>query len=263
MVSRCAQSPRDAEDPDRARDFLRPGNRSTRLRVAAQVLLGGCPSARAGTAPASETSSAAQPFFCERSYTNHAWSYQHRGVYVDAAGEVFSFRHGRDDQPLLRVPADSLTERALLARYAPGRARVGGVPVAEMAERRAQVPRAPRGRAVGARAPGRRHGRHRPAVSRRPAAWEFPAPRPSTDGPGGKAAAFVHGEEGEHRAALAPVRARYEPFLETDVHPAALPRRTRTRKDRLRDTRNDRTGLAVPSARNNAARLHVLPNRSW
>ncbi|HEX2205213.1 MAG TPA: hypothetical protein VHG91_18030, partial [Longimicrobium sp.] len=90
--------------------------------AAALVLLCGCSSARAASV---ETAPAPPPFFCERSHTNHAWSYQHRGIYVEGAGGVFAFRHGPGDQALLRVPADSMTEAALLARWAPGRAPAG------------------------------------------------------------------------------------------------------------------------------------------
>lgn len=112
----------------------------SRLRFAAIVLLlSGCRSARAGTPEPVEAQTAAQPFFCERSHTNFAWSYAHRGIYVDSGGAVFGFRHGRGDQALLRVHADSLTEQALLARYAPGRTRAATVPAVEMAERYAQV----------------------------------------------------------------------------------------------------------------------------
>lgn len=80
-----------------------------------------------------------QAFFCERSYTNHAWGYQHRGIYVDRIGGVYRYEHGRGDQPLLRVPADSLTEQALLARYTPGRVSAGTVARAEVAERYREV----------------------------------------------------------------------------------------------------------------------------
>lgn len=103
------------------------------------VLLCGCQSARAGTVPLAEMQPAAQPFVCEHSTTNHAWSYTHLGIYVDSGGAVFSFRHGSGDHALLRVHADSMTEQALLARFAPGRTRAATVPAAEMAERYAQV----------------------------------------------------------------------------------------------------------------------------
>jgi hypothetical protein len=103
------------------------------------LLLCGCQSARAGTPEATENTPAARPFFCERSYTNHARGYQYRGIYVDSGGAVFSFRHARGDSRLLRVHADSMTEQALLARYAPGRTRAATVPAAEMAQRYAQV----------------------------------------------------------------------------------------------------------------------------
>ncbi|HEU4882543.1 MAG TPA: hypothetical protein VFT45_09870, partial [Longimicrobium sp.] len=82
----------------------------SRLRSAAFLLfLAGCQSARASTAPSAEETPAAAQFYCERSHTNHAWSYQHRGIYVDPQGGVFQFEHGRGDQQLLQVPADSVT----------------------------------------------------------------------------------------------------------------------------------------------------------
>jgi len=99
------------------------------------VVVGGCRSAQAGTVAEGQ----AQPFFCERSHTNHAWGYRHRGIYVDGAGGVFRYVHGTADHRLLRVPADSLTEQALLARYAPGRRPMGTVPARQMAERYRQV----------------------------------------------------------------------------------------------------------------------------
>lgn len=110
--------------------------------AAALALLCGCHPARAGTV---EAASGVPSFVCERSYTNHARGYQHRGVYVDGAGGVFGYRHAPADQRLLRVPADSLAGEALLARYAPGRTRVGTVAAAEMAERYGQVLRAREG----------------------------------------------------------------------------------------------------------------------
>jgi hypothetical protein len=107
------------------------------LRTAAILLIvGGCRSARAA---ASTDTQQTRSFFCERSHTNHAWSYQHRGIYVDAAGSIFRFEHARGDQHLLRVPADSVTEQALLARFAPGRHQIGTVTAAEMEQRHAQA----------------------------------------------------------------------------------------------------------------------------
>jgi hypothetical protein len=106
--------------------------------LAAIALLCGCQSARAGTVPADDV----QPppsFYCERSHTNHARSYQHRGIYMDREGGVFRFEHGRGDQALLRVDADSVTEERLQARVAPGRARVATIPATEVAERYRQA----------------------------------------------------------------------------------------------------------------------------
>lgn len=113
----------------------------SRLRSAAiLLLLCGCQSARAGTPQPAQTQAATPSFYCELSTTNHAWSYRHDGIYVDPQGTVFRFEHGPGDQALLRVPADSLTEQALLARFAPGRRPVGtAVPPAEMAQRYRQA----------------------------------------------------------------------------------------------------------------------------
>ncbi|HEX6038830.1 hypothetical protein, partial [Longimicrobium sp.] len=106
---------------------------------------------------------AVPPFYCERSHTNRARSYQHRGLYVDGDGAVFRFQHGRGDQALLRVPADSMTEQALLARFAPGRAPVDRVPAAEMARRYAQVLEA----RAGTQSPRQRRGADMGATVRR------------------------------------------------------------------------------------------------
>jgi hypothetical protein len=81
---------------------------------------------------------ARQSIFCERSHTNHAWGYQHRGIYVDGAGGVFRFEHGRGDRTL-QTPADSVTEAALLARFAPGRVSAGTVAPAELSARHREV----------------------------------------------------------------------------------------------------------------------------
>ncbi|HEX2210728.1 MAG TPA: hypothetical protein VHG93_23805 [Longimicrobium sp.] len=103
-------------------------------------LLCACQSAPPENVPPAETAADPPSFYCERSHTNHAWSYTHRGIYVDGKGFVFRFRHSSRDQPLLRVHADSLTEERLLARYAPGRTPAGTpVPAAEMARRYRQA----------------------------------------------------------------------------------------------------------------------------
>lgn len=182
-ASRHRYGDRRVPDPRDSRDKGDDVNGS-RLGAAALALLGGCPSAQA--ADGAESASAVPPFYCERAYTNHAWGYQHRGVYVDRDGGVFSFRHEGNDQVLLRVPADSLTEQALLARYAPGRAPAGRVDAAEMAERYAQVLQARAGtlsprqhRRADAGATLRRcflpdeAGIYRPVVLRQTGDWEF------------------------------------------------------------------------------------------
>lgn len=116
------------------------------IRIAAALAaIAGCTSARAAAVADAETPAATQSIYCERSHTNHAWSYQHRGIYVDAAGSIFRFEHARGDQHLLRVPADSVTEQALLARFAAGRRQIGTVAAAEMARRRAQAMEARQG----------------------------------------------------------------------------------------------------------------------
>lgn len=117
--------------------------RSRTAFIAALAFLCGCPASRdKGDSVAAVPPPAVPPFYCERTITNYAWSYQHRGVYVDGAGAVFSYRHEREDQRLLRVHPDSLTEQALLARYAPGRTQIGSVAPAELAERYGQVAQA-------------------------------------------------------------------------------------------------------------------------
>jgi hypothetical protein len=111
--------------------------------LAAAVLLGvvaACRTAQAGIPASPGPARVQQPrFYCERSHTNHARAYTHRGIFVDADGGVYRYQHGRGDQALLQVPADSMTEQALLARYAPGRRRVDSIAAMEMPRRYAQV----------------------------------------------------------------------------------------------------------------------------
>jgi hypothetical protein len=129
--------------------FSNERRRLTRFRPrtsAIVLLLCGCQPTRVDTMPRPDAlpptyaAPFVHPFFCERSYTNHARGYQHRGIYVDGGGAAFRYQHERDDSRLLRVPADSLTERALLARYTPGRTPIEPLMSAEMAQQRyAQV----------------------------------------------------------------------------------------------------------------------------
>jgi hypothetical protein len=58
--------------------------------------------------------------FCERSYTNFAWGYQHRGVYVDPQGNVYSYAYAAGDKPW-SPRTDSPAEQELEEKYSHGR----------------------------------------------------------------------------------------------------------------------------------------------
>ena len=69
-------------------------------------------------------------FYCENSYTNFAWGYQHRGRYVDGQGRVFAFGSESSDVSAKASPpaqSDSLTQQELEQKYSHGRRQVGTV----------------------------------------------------------------------------------------------------------------------------------------
>lgn len=65
-------------------------------------------------------SNAPQPLnkaYCERSYTNFAWGYQHNGIYVDAEGNLYSYSYQRTDKPWDPKQAEAPTAQELEDKY--------------------------------------------------------------------------------------------------------------------------------------------------
>jgi hypothetical protein len=76
-----------------------------------------------------------QKFLCERSYTNFAWGFQHRGIYVDGRGTVYSYAYQRGEKPWSRGRDAMLTEQALEEKYRHSRKVVGAVDPRELQEK--------------------------------------------------------------------------------------------------------------------------------
>ncbi len=94
----------------------------------------------------SSTQQTAQRIFCERSYTNFAWGFQHRGIYVDSEGDVFRYEYQRDDRVWSPKQPDSPTEQELEDKYNHGRKAIGKVGPQELHEKYRLVEPASRGR---------------------------------------------------------------------------------------------------------------------
>jgi hypothetical protein len=62
-----------------------------------------------------------QKVYCERSYTNFAWGYQHNGIYIDPQGNLYSYKYHRTDKPWSPKQAESPTEPELEDKYSHGR----------------------------------------------------------------------------------------------------------------------------------------------
>ena len=72
---------------------------------------------RQNTSPTLNT----QKAYCERSYTNFAWGYQHNGIYVDAEGNLYSYSYQRSDKPWSPKQGDTPTAEELEDKYSHGR----------------------------------------------------------------------------------------------------------------------------------------------
>jgi hypothetical protein len=59
--------------------------------------------------------------YCERSYTNFAWGYQHNGIYVDAEGNLYSYNYQRSDKPWSPKQAEAPTTQELEDKYSHSR----------------------------------------------------------------------------------------------------------------------------------------------
>ena len=62
-----------------------------------------------------------QKVYCERSYTNFAWGYQHNGVYIDAEGNLYSYKYQPKEKPWSPKQGDTPTAEELEDKYSHGR----------------------------------------------------------------------------------------------------------------------------------------------
>jgi hypothetical protein len=72
--------------------------------------------------------------FCEKSYTNFAWGYQHRGVYVDPQGNLYSYASAAGDKPW-SPETGSPTEQELERKYSRGRKLIRKIDPQELLEK--------------------------------------------------------------------------------------------------------------------------------
>jgi hypothetical protein len=87
-----------------------------------------------------------QRIYCEISYTNFAWGYQHRGLYVDPQGQLYSYQYKRGDKPWSPRSADSATEQELEEKYSHGRTLIRKIDLQELQEKYKLVEPASKGK---------------------------------------------------------------------------------------------------------------------
>lgn len=75
-----------------------------------------------------------QKFLFESSYTNHAWGYQHDGIYIDNQGNVYRYAYQKGDKPWL-PQSNSFTEQELEEKYSHGRKLVKTIDSKELLEK--------------------------------------------------------------------------------------------------------------------------------
>lgn len=74
----------------------------------------------------------AQQVVCEVSYLNHAWGFQHSGVYIDPTGSIGEFNYSADDSQWAPNRGQPLTQSDLREKYRPGHRVIGKVCPAQM-----------------------------------------------------------------------------------------------------------------------------------
>ncbi|HEX4948500.1 MAG TPA: hypothetical protein VFZ34_17635 [Blastocatellia bacterium] len=62
-----------------------------------------------------------QKAYCERSFTNFAWGYQHKGIYIDPEGNLYSYSYQPKDKPWSPKQDDAPTAAELEDKYSHGR----------------------------------------------------------------------------------------------------------------------------------------------
>lgn len=64
---------------------------------------------------------------CEVSYLNHAWGFQHGGVYIDPQGSIAEFKYSAADSQWAPNRGQSMTQGDLREKYRPGNRVIGKV----------------------------------------------------------------------------------------------------------------------------------------
>ena len=68
-----------------------------------------------------------QHFLFEKSYTNFAWGYQHRGIYVDGRGDIYSYQYGPQNTQPTPPNGEIITDQSLETKYNANRKLIGKV----------------------------------------------------------------------------------------------------------------------------------------
>lgn len=71
--------------------------------------------------PAQKAAAQSPKIYCERSYTNFAWGYQHHGIYVDPAGNLYRYSYQPKDKPWSPKQEAAPTAEELEEKYSHGR----------------------------------------------------------------------------------------------------------------------------------------------
>jgi hypothetical protein len=76
---------------------------------------------------ASQAAEPEQQVVCEVSYLNHAWGFQHAGVYIDPKGSIGEFNYSAADSQWAPNRGQVMTQGDLREKYRPGHRIIGKV----------------------------------------------------------------------------------------------------------------------------------------
>lgn len=98
------------------------------------------------SAPAQKAATQPPKIYCERSYTNFAWGYQHHGIYVDPQGNLYSYSYQPKDKPWSPKQEAAPTAAELEEKYSHGRKLVRQLAPQEWQDKRKLVAAASKGK---------------------------------------------------------------------------------------------------------------------
>ncbi|MFN7929799.1 MAG: hypothetical protein U0Y68_18010 [Blastocatellia bacterium] len=97
-------------------------NNIASLLLCLSFLLNFCGNPAANTPNKQQTTTMnTQKIYCEQSYTNFAWGYQHHGIYVDSEGNLYSYSYQPKDKPWSPKQDAAPTAAELEEKYSHGR----------------------------------------------------------------------------------------------------------------------------------------------